>query len=164
MVVHPVDFERVNDLVCCQYFRINEVVQTHLLEELLVLGQEVFVVIDTCQCFLRAELVRHETGGHVLGLIGRNGDEQVTIPDADVFEVMDRSRAADFGQHVVFGIEVAEFLDVLIHQTDFHVFAGQQLSQVPSYFSSSCNNNAHIPSLSNRSMWYSSFVLPCSTN
>ena len=46
VVPHPVCPQAFLNLVRRQHLRIDEVVQTHVLKELSVLGQQVFVVVD----------------------------------------------------------------------------------------------------------------------
>ena len=48
MVSHPVGAQALFDLIGRQHLRVDEVVQTHILEELAVLGKQVFVVVNTC--------------------------------------------------------------------------------------------------------------------
>ena len=75
MVSHPVGTQTLFDLVGGQHLRIDEVVQTHVLEELTVLRQQVLVVVDSRQGAFGAQGVGNQTGRHVLRLVRCNRDE-----------------------------------------------------------------------------------------
>ena len=75
VIAHPVGAKTLFNLVRSQYLRIDQVGQTHVLKELLILRQQVFVVIDTRQGALRSQGVSYQTGGHVLRLMWSNGDK-----------------------------------------------------------------------------------------
>ena len=77
-----------------------------------------------------------------------DGYEEVAVLHTYLTQVADRGRVAHFGEHVVVGAEVSQALLALVQQTDFHVFAAQQLCQVRAYFTGTCNNDSHSPSLS----------------
>ena len=107
MVTHPVRAETGLDLIRGQHLRIDEVVQTHVLEEFLVLRKQVLVVVDTGQGTFGTQTVGYQTGCHVLRLMRSDGDEQVAVLDAYLTLVMDRSGVTHFREHVVVGAQVA---------------------------------------------------------
>ena len=164
MITQPVRLQRLHYLVRRQHLRINKVVQTHRLEEFLVLRQQVLVVIYPRQRLLCAQLISHQARRHVLRLVRCNSYKQVATVHAYILQVTDGCRTPHFRQQVIVRVQVTQTVLTLVHQTDFHVLAREKLRQMRAYFSGTCNNNSHIPSLSKRSMWYNSFVLPCSTN
>ena len=160
----PVGLEALFYLVGGQHLRVDEVVETHVLEEAFVLRQQVFVVIDSRERSLGAQGVGDEARRHVLRLVRSDGDEQVAVLDANLPQVVYRGWITYFGEHVIVGAQVAQPLLEFVQETDFHVLTAQQFSQVCTYFSSTRNNDSHKPSLSNFNKWYSSLVEPCSTN
>ena len=66
VIPHPVLLERLAYLLGSQHLWIDEVVQTHVLEEALVLRQQILVVVDTRKGLLGSQLVGYQAGGHVL--------------------------------------------------------------------------------------------------
>ena len=149
MVPHPVRPETLLNLIRRQHLRIDQVVQTHLLKELLVLRQQVLVVIDTRQRPFGTQTVRNQTGRHVLRLVRGHRNKQIASVHAHLTQIMNRRRITYLRQHIVVGTQIAQPVLILIQQADLHVFATQQFSQVRAYFTGTCNNDSHKPSLSN---------------
>ena len=54
VISHPVGPQALFNFVGCEHFRIDEMVETHVLKEFPVLGQQVFVVVNACQRALGA--------------------------------------------------------------------------------------------------------------
>ena len=125
VVAHPVLLERLAYLLRSQHLGVDQVVQTHLLEEPFVLGHQVLVVVDSRQSFLCAELVGNQTRGHVLRLRRSNGHKQIGVAHTYVLQVAYRCRHTDLRQHVVIGIQTFDSFGTFVHQTDVHVLARQ---------------------------------------
>ena len=152
VISHPIRAQTLFYLIRCQHLRIDEVVKTHILKEFPILGQQVLVVIDTGKCPLGTERVSNQTCRHVLRLVRRNRDKEVTVFDAYIPQVMDRGRITYLRQHIVVGTKIPQTILTFVQETDLHIFTTQQFRQVCTYFTCTCNNDSHIPSLSNLSI------------
>ena len=69
--------QQMGHLLSSYTFRIEEVVDTHIDKHLLVVGLQIFVIVDTSDRFLRAQLLCHNGGKDILILVVINGNKEV---------------------------------------------------------------------------------------
>ena len=124
-------------------------VESHLLEYTFVFGYQIFVVVNTSQCLLRTQLISEETCRDIIRLGWRDGYEQIHILHTDTLEIVDRCWSTDLGQQVVVRIQIAQSVLAVVNKSDIHILAREEFRQVAAYCSSACNNDSHMPSLSN---------------
>ena len=69
--------QQVCHLTCRNLLGIEEVVDTHIDEKLLVIGLKILVVVDAGDGLLRTELLRHHRRQDIMSLFVIYGDEEV---------------------------------------------------------------------------------------
>ena len=137
--------EEVDDLVAGDLLGIEEHVEAHVLEDELVLGQQVGLVIDAGDDTLGAQPLGEEGADdvHGLGLGGVHRDEKVRLRAAGFPEDLDGGGVAEDGDHVGRGVEPLEPRIVVVDDGDVSAFVAEHLRQVGPHLAGPFDDDLH---------------------
>ena len=137
--------EEVDDLVAGDLLGIEEHVEAHVLEDELVLGQQVGLVIDAGDDTLGAQPLGEEGADdvHGLGLGGVHRDEKVRLCTAGFPEDLDGRGVAEDGDHVGRGVEPLEPCIVVVDDGDVPAFVAEHLRQVGPHLAGPFDDDLH---------------------
>ena len=76
-LTNPREFQTIVDVDGSKYFWIDQGVDAHLLEELLILRTQIFVVVNTGNGLLGTQTVGNHTGCEIGGLLRGDSHKQV---------------------------------------------------------------------------------------
>ena len=91
-LAYPRQFQTVGDVDGCQHLWINQGVDTEFLEKDLVLGREIFIVVNTGYCLLRAKSMGQDACIQVSTLLRRNAYEEVCLISTCFLQSLDTGR------------------------------------------------------------------------
>ena len=143
-LAHPAHADGGHDLLGGQHFGVDERVHAQLLEEFLVLGQQVFVVVDAGHGLLRAQVGGQQAGRHVAAFVGGDGDEEVGVFHAHFLQPRYRRGRGVDGHQVEVRPEGVELVLVFVHEDDVLLLAREQLGQMCAYCAGTGNDNFHF--------------------
>ena len=143
-LAYPAHLHGIHNLFSCQHFGEYQGVDTHLFPKILMLGKEVFIVVDTRHRLACSQVVGNHASGHVAALVGCDGNEQVGISHTGILQTGNGRWRSHHGHQVEIVVELAQPLLAFIHQHDVLSLSGEQLGQVGAHFSSSGNDYFHI--------------------
>ena len=124
-LVNPTHFDCIHDVLGCQHFRVNQGMYTELGEKLLVLGQKILIIVDSCYGFLGTQIGCNHAGRHVAAFLGGNCNEQVGVAYSGILQCSDGCGRSANGHQVEVGIHSAEFVLVFVHQDNVLLFIRQ---------------------------------------
>ena len=117
-LAYPRHLQTVDDVFCSQYLGINDIVDSHFVEQFLVLLFDVCRAVHTCHRFFRPQLMRHDAGGYVDRLVRCDGDEKVGVFRTGLFQSTDVGCRAFHGQQVELAADLFKVLWIFIQQDD----------------------------------------------
>ena len=138
--------QQVHHLLGGNLLGVEEVVDTNVDKDLLVVGFEIFVVVDAGDGLACAELFGNHCRDDVGALFAVYGDKEVGLAHRGLFECCEGGAVALDGHHVGGVREVFEQLGVAVDNTDVVVALAQHSGQVATHFSCSCNYDSHTVS------------------
>ena len=141
-LAYPRHFQSVGDVGGGQHFGVDHRVDAYLLEELLVLGLQVFVVVDAGHGLLGTEGVGDGAGRNIGGLLGGDAHEEVGLVGTGVLEYADAGGQGVVGHDVVLA-DAFQLLFVGIDEHAVLVLPRQQLRQMGSYGTCAYYYNLH---------------------
>ena len=138
--------EHGQDFVAGDFFRIEQQVDSHVLEHQFVLRQQVVLVINTGDDPFGPQALGQLGADDVdgLGLVGIDGDEKVRLGAAGAVQEIDGRKASFQGHDVCGGRECGQPLRVVVDNGDFTALHREQFRQVRSDLAGSFDNDFHI--------------------
>ena len=125
--------QQVDDFPGRHLLGIEQVVDAHFDKDLLVVGLQVFVVVNAGDGFLRSELLGEHGRHHVVVLDVVHGDEQVAPAHRRLAQHGERGRIALDGNHVGQAGHVGQELLVAVDDGDVVAVAAEHLGQVAAH-------------------------------
>ena len=107
-----------HDLLRRQHLGVNHGADAQALEQLLVLGQQVLVIVDTRQRAVRPQVMGQQASRHVGCLLRRDTHEQIRFPNTRLFQVLRRSRIPHDRKDLHIRKREIQALLIRIHQDD----------------------------------------------
>ena len=137
--------EEVDDLVAGDLLGIEEHVQAHILEDQLVLGQQVGLVIDAGDDALGAQPLGEKGADDVHGLgLGRvHRDKKVRLRAAGFPEDLDGGGVTEDGDHVGRGVQPLETRLVVVDDGDVPAFMAEHLRQMGPHLAGPFDDDLH---------------------
>ena len=140
---HPRHFQTVDDVAGSQHLGIDDAADAHFVEEFLVLRIHILRTVDLGNGLLRTQRLRQSTCRHIIALIGRDGDEEVSILHPCLFQTTDAGGRGVHGEQIIINGQLAQFLLVLIHEHYLLLVAGEQLGKIRPDGECACYNYPH---------------------
>ena len=114
-LAYPAHTDRRYNLFCRKHFRVDKRVHPQLLEEFLVLGQQVFVVVNAAYGLYRTQIGSKHAGSDVTAFIGSNGDKEVGFSPPYFFQSFNGSGRGSDSHQVEVGAECTHPFFVVVH-------------------------------------------------
>ena len=135
--------QEVDHLAGCNLLGIEQVVDAHVDEHLLVVGFEVFVVVDPRDRLLRPEALGQRGRDDVGILLVVYGDEQVALADRSAAQHGEGRRVALDRDDVGQARDLGQGLRIAVHDGDLMAVAAQHAGQMASHLAGSRNDDFH---------------------
>ena len=142
-LAHPTHLQSVTDVYCRQMLRINKRVDTHLLEERLVVLFKIFILVNFGNSFLRAKRMSHHATRDIQEMVGSDGNEQVGIAYTCLLQSLETGRRGKVCHQVIIATDTSEAHLAVVYQHRVVVASRQQLCQMCSYGVSANNDYIH---------------------
>ena len=135
--------QEVDHLAGRDLLGVEEVVDTHVDKDLLVVRLEVFVVINAGDRLLRAELFGEHRGDDVVVLLVVHGDKEVALAHGGTPQDGHGGRITLDGDHIGQVGNLLQELRVAVHHRNIVVVTTQHARQMATHLASTCNNDLH---------------------
>ena len=135
--------QQVDDLAGRHLLGVEQVVDAHVDEHLLVVGFEVFVVVDAGDGFPRTELLGQHRRHDVVVLLVVDGDEQVAFAHRSLAQHGEGRRVALDGDHVGQTAHLGEQLLVAVDDGDVVAVAAEHTGQVTAHLAGTRYHDFH---------------------
>ena len=135
--------QQIDHLLSRHLFRIEQVVDTHVDKNLLVIGLQVFVVVDPGDGFLGPELLGQHRCHHVVVLDMIDSDEQVALSHRSLPQHGKGRGVALDRQHVGQAGHIGQQLRIAVYDRDVVPVATEHFRQMASHFARTRNNDFH---------------------
>ena len=135
--------QQVDDLAGRHLLGVEQVVDAHVDEHLLVVGFEVFVVVDAGDRLARAELLGQHRRDDVVVLLVVDGDEEVALAHGGLAQHGEGRRVALDADDVGQAAHLGEELLIGVDDGDVVAVSAQHLGQVAAHFAGARYHDFH---------------------
>ena len=137
--------QHVHDLVAGDFFREEEHVHAHVLEQQFVLRGQVVLIGDAGDDPLGAQFLGQQGADDVdaLGLMGIDGDEKVRVSATGILEDADGGEFADDGGYIRLARQPPDAFLVAVDDRDVVGLLAQHLGQMRTHLSGTFNDYLH---------------------
>ena len=136
--------EQVDHLVGRHLLGVEQVVDAHVDEHLLVVRFQILVVVDPGDRLTRAELLGQYGRDDVRRLLGPHGDEQIRLAYRGFLQYRERRAVSLDDDYVGHAGDRLEPLGIVVHDRDVVIFPAQHLGQMAAHLARSGNYDFHV--------------------
>ena len=129
--------QQIRHLLRGNLLGVEQVVDTHIDEHLLVVGLEVLIVVDTRDRLLGTELLGHNSREDIHILVVIDGNEQITTPNARLTQHGKGGGVAFDGDQIGHSLQLVERLHVAVDNRNIVAATAQHTRQVATHLSDS---------------------------
>lgn len=135
--------QQVDDLRRGDLLGIKEVVDTHVDEDLFVVGFQILAVVDAGDGLAGAEFLGHHRRDDVVVLLVVDGDEEVAFAHRRPPQHLEQGRIALDGDDIGQRTHVGEQFAVGVDDGDFVAVAAQHAGQMTAHFAGAGDDDFH---------------------